>query len=84
MRRDSEVNVPDVCILIREVQHLMLHTDFVFSFDEVMSALSVAFNLSGTRIYSGFNHAVKIFNTEVPGRDCDTISIKGIYCFSVN
>lgn len=59
--------------------------------DEVMSARSVAFNFSGTQIYSGFKNTVKIFNTSAPGRNCDTINTKAlaeqegiVSCIAVN
>ncbi|XP_065680183.1 uncharacterized protein LOC100205627 isoform X3 [Hydra vulgaris] len=42
--------------------------------DELISALSVSFNKDGTKIYSGFNNKVCIFESSRPGRDCIEIS----------
>ncbi|EDO39943.1 predicted protein, partial [Nematostella vectensis] len=39
--------------------------------DEITSATSVSFNLDGSKIYSGFNKMVRVFDTNRPGRECE-------------
>ncbi|KAB1221888.1 Telomerase Cajal body protein 1 [Morella rubra] len=37
--------------------------------DEISAAFSVAFNPTGTKIFAGYNKAVRVFNLHRPGRD---------------
>jgi len=58
--------------------------------DEVVSAVSVAFDPHGTKLYCGFNKAIRIFDVEVPGRYCTERILKTqgqtgiISCIAVN
>lgn len=38
--------------------------------DEIVSPHCVAFSLDGSKIYSGFNKMVRVFDTSRPGRQC--------------
>lgn len=58
--------------------------------DEVVSALSLAFDAFGGKLYCGFDKCIRIFDVSVPGRDCVERSLKAqgqagiISCISVN
>jgi telomerase Cajal body protein 1 len=41
--------------------------------DEVASPLSLAFSANGRRLYAGFEHCLRVFATDRPGRDCTVI-----------
>lgn len=45
--------------------------------DEVESALSLCYSTDGSRIYAGYRKTIKIFNTDRPGRDYETLENKG-------
>ena len=55
---------------------------FIFYFlriqDELVSASSVAFSLDGSKIYCGFNKAIRIFDSSRPGRDSYFRDITGM------
>ena len=53
------------------------HYTGFYSVDEVEAAYSICFSPDGTKLLSGFNSCVRIFDASRPGRDCDTISTKG-------
>ena len=42
--------------------------------DEITAAYSVAFERQGSRIWAGYNKAIRVFDLARPGRDCQTIS----------
>lgn len=44
--------------------------------DEVESALSVTFSFDGSDVIGGYKNSLRIFKTDVPGRDYNSISIK--------
>jgi hypothetical protein len=46
------------------------------SVDEVEAAHSLAFSPSGEKLYCGFKNAIRIFNTNIPGRQCETRNLK--------
>ena len=46
--------------------------------DELVSASSVAFSLDGSKIYCGFNKAIRIFDSSRPGRDSYFRDITGM------
>lgn len=46
------------------------------SVDEVESALSITFSSDGTEIIGGYKKSIKIFRTDVPGRDYTAVPIK--------
>lgn len=46
------------------------------SVDEVESALSVLFSPDGQEVIGGYKKSIKVFRTDVPGRDCYSIPIK--------
>ncbi|XP_064638725.1 telomerase Cajal body protein 1-like [Lineus longissimus] len=50
--------------------------------DEITSAYSVAFSNSGDKLYCGFNGAVRIFDINRPGRDCETRQNKAMVTVS--
>ncbi|XP_069689701.1 telomerase Cajal body protein 1 isoform X5 [Periplaneta americana] len=63
--------------------------------DEVEGAYSLAFDPSGEKLYCGFKNVVRIFDTNLPGRQCETRKLKQahlpsqrqtgiISCISVN
>ncbi|XP_069689698.1 telomerase Cajal body protein 1 isoform X2 [Periplaneta americana] len=65
------------------------------SVDEVEGAYSLAFDPSGEKLYCGFKNVVRIFDTNLPGRQCETRKLKQahlpsqrqtgiISCISVN
>jgi len=48
--------------------------------DELTFALSLSFNLSGEKLYAGYNKMVRVFSVDFPGRTCEefsTVPIKG-------
>lgn len=44
--------------------------------DEVEAAHSLAFSPSGEKLYCGFKNAIRIFNTDLPGRQCEMRNLK--------
>lgn len=44
--------------------------------DEVESALSVMFSSDGEQVIGGYKKTIKIFQTNIPGRDCTSFAIK--------
>lgn len=44
--------------------------------DEVETALSVLFSSAGDQVIGGYKKTIKIFQTNVPGRDCASFAIK--------
>ncbi|KAL5841758.1 hypothetical protein ACOSQ3_012361 [Xanthoceras sorbifolium] len=42
--------------------------------DEITAAISVAFNPAGTKIFAGYNKAVRVFDIHRPGRDFEQYS----------
>ncbi|XP_059164199.1 telomerase Cajal body protein 1-like [Physella acuta] len=42
-------------------------------FDEVTAAYSLSFSLDGSKIYAGYNRAIRIFDTEYPVRSCKLV-----------
>ncbi|XP_021939349.1 telomerase Cajal body protein 1 isoform X2 [Zootermopsis nevadensis] len=44
--------------------------------DEVEAAHSLAFSPSGEKLYCGFKNSIRIFNTNNPGRQCETRNLK--------
>lgn len=49
----------------------------MFRQDELHAALSVSFNPLGDLLLCGYKDSVKVFYTDVPGRDYVTLSTKG-------
>lgn len=55
--------------------------------DELVAAHSVAFNLDGSKIFSGFNKMIRIFDSSRPGKDCaeyETVGKYGYLCICGN
>jgi WD40 repeat protein len=44
--------------------------------DEIVAAISLAFSPGGDKIFCGYNNAIRIFSTAVPGRQFQTINTK--------
>ncbi|XP_062120961.1 telomerase Cajal body protein 1 homolog [Drosophila sulfurigaster albostrigata] len=44
--------------------------------DEVIAAISLSFSHDGQKIYAGYKHCIKIFDTSRPGRICDEYAVK--------
>lgn len=44
--------------------------------DEISAATSLAFSANGAKIFTGFKDHIRIFRTDRPGRECETISVK--------
>ncbi len=42
--------------------------------DEITAAYSLAFDGQGSRIWAGYNKAIRLFDLSRPGRDCQTIT----------
>lgn len=42
-------------------------------YDEVTAAYSLSFSLDGSKIYAGYNKAIRIFDTEYPVRSCKLV-----------
>lgn len=42
--------------------------------DEITAAYSLAFDRQGSRIWAGYNKAIRVFDLSRPGRDCQTIT----------
>ncbi|DBB13553.1 TPA: hypothetical protein ACH3X3_000587 [Trebouxia sp. C0006] len=42
--------------------------------DEITAAYSLAFHGQGSRIWAGYNKAIRVFDLSRPGRDCQTIT----------
>ncbi|CAL1530231.1 unnamed protein product [Lymnaea stagnalis] len=42
-------------------------------YDEVTAAYSVSFSLDGSKLYAGYNKAIRIFDTEYPVRSCKLV-----------
>lgn len=53
--------------------------------DEVEPALSVCFSIDGSQVIAGYKKTVKVFRTDVPGRDYTSFAIKSpASCVAVN
>ncbi|XP_073823255.1 telomerase Cajal body protein 1 homolog isoform X2 [Musca autumnalis] len=53
--------------------------------DEVESAISVAFSNDGQKVVGGYKKNIKIFDTNIPGRDYTTVPVKQtVSCFAFN
>lgn len=44
--------------------------------DEVESAFSVTFSADASKVIGGYRKDIKIFQTDIPGRDYDSIPVK--------
>lgn len=88
---------PDTCFWISTAQNepIKMFDAFNGSFrcsfraydyaDELEAAISCNFSPDGTRVYGGYKKSINIFNTNVPGKDYDTINIKQpISCLATN
>lgn len=42
--------------------------------DEITAAYSLAFDRQGSRVWAGYNKAIRLFDLSRPGRDCQTIT----------
>ncbi|XP_019616447.1 PREDICTED: telomerase Cajal body protein 1-like [Branchiostoma belcheri] len=75
---------PETCCLISTSKDNPIHMWDAFTgqlrcaykaydhMDEVVSAHSLTFNPEGSKLYCGFNKTVRIFETNRPGRECET------------
>ncbi|XP_039826432.1 telomerase Cajal body protein 1-like isoform X2 [Panicum virgatum] len=43
--------------------------------DEITAALSIAFNSTGSKLFAGYNKAMRVFDVHRPGRDFDQYSL---------
>ncbi|KAK7864408.1 hypothetical protein R5R35_000450 [Gryllus longicercus] len=48
------------------------------SVDEIEHAFSVAFNLTGEKLYCGFKKRLSVFHTASPGSTCENRNLKGL------
>ncbi|GFO31817.1 WD repeat-containing, antisense to tp53 [Plakobranchus ocellatus] len=46
-------------------------------YDEITSAYSLSFNPSGSRLFGGFKKAIRIFDTDYPGKKCQLVKTCG-------
>lgn len=89
--------LPETCCFLSSRQHEPLQLWDAFdgklrctyrgynAVDEVDTALSVCFSLDGSQVIAGYKKAVKIFRTNVPGRDYTNFPQKWpAVCFATN
>lgn len=89
--------LPDTCCFLSSRQHEPIQLWDAFdgklrctyrgydAVDEVESALSVCFSLDGSQVIAGYKKTVKIFRTDIPGRDYTNCPIKyPASCIAVN
>jgi WD40 repeat protein len=43
--------------------------------DEITAALSISFNSTGTKLFAGYNKAIRVFDVHRPGRDFEQHSL---------
>jgi hypothetical protein len=67
----------NVAYCMKECALELQHLSYCFSVDEIEAAHSLAFNPSGDKLYCGFKNSIRIFNTNLPGRQCETRNLKG-------
>lgn len=48
----------------------------VYRVDEVTHAYSLAFSPDGNKIFAGFMSELKVFSTDIPGRQCTARNLK--------
>jgi hypothetical protein len=58
------------------VESFVKHVFYCCSVDEVEAAYSLAFSPCGEKLYCGFKNAIRIFNTDLPGRKYETRNLK--------
>lgn len=46
-------------------------------YDEVTAAYSLSFSISGSQVFGGYKKAIRVFDTEYPGRKCKLIKTCG-------
>eukprot|EP00058_Branchiostoma_floridae_P007867 XP_002593355.1 hypothetical protein BRAFLDRAFT_277111 [Branchiostoma floridae] len=75
---------PETCCLVSTCKDNPIHMWDAFTgqlrctykaydhMDEVVAAHSLTFNPEGNKLYCGFNKTVRIFETNRPGRECET------------
>ncbi|KAM7353393.1 telomerase Cajal body protein 1 homolog isoform 1-T1 [Cochliomyia hominivorax] len=87
---------PATCCWLATRQHEPIHMWDAFSgelrcsyrgyddVDEVESAISIIFSNDAQKIIGGYKKTIKIFDTNIPGRDSNTIPVKkAISCFAL-
>ncbi|XP_011176658.1 telomerase Cajal body protein 1 homolog [Zeugodacus cucurbitae] len=87
---------PETCCWLASRQHEPIHMWDAFngelrctyrgydSVDEVESAIAVTFSNDGDKVYGGYKKSIKIFDTNVPGRDLSSLAVKqAISCFAL-
>ncbi|XP_037036519.1 telomerase Cajal body protein 1 homolog [Bradysia coprophila] len=90
-------SLPDTCCFLSSRQHEPLQLWDAFdgklrctyrgydAVDEVESALSVCFSIDGSQVIGGYKKTLKIFRTDVPGRDYTSFPLKSpASCIAVN
>lgn len=88
---------PETCCFISTRQHEPLQLWDAFdgklrctyrgydAVDEVEAALSVCFSIDGSQVIAGYKKTLKIFRTDVPGRDYTNFAIKSpASCLAIN
>ncbi|XP_036321561.1 telomerase Cajal body protein 1 homolog [Rhagoletis pomonella] len=54
------------------------------SVDEVESAIAVTFSNDGEQVFGGYKKSIKVFDTNVPGRDSSSFPVKqAVSCFAL-
>ncbi len=78
-------NKPETCAFATTAQHQPIHLYDAFDghirgtyrcfnhLDEMEAARSLCFNPSGSKLVAGMKNQIRIFDTAIPGRDCDTV-----------
>lgn len=90
-------NYPETCFWIATRQHEPIHIWDAYNgtlrstyrgysaADEVETAISVIFSNDGYKIYGGYKKSIKIFDTNIPGREYVQIDIKKpCSCFALH
>lgn len=53
--------------------------------DELEAALSVTFSADGQKIFAGYKKSIKVFDTNIPGRDYKVFNLKtSVSCIATN
>uniref|UniRef100_A0A1B0AAL4 WD repeat-containing protein 79 n=1 Tax=Glossina pallidipes TaxID=7398 RepID=A0A1B0AAL4_GLOPL len=87
---------PATCCWLASRQHEPIHMWDAFTgelrctyrgydeVDEVEPAISLLFSNDGQKVMGGYKKSIKIFDTNIPGRKCSSITVKQtVSCFAV-
>ncbi|XP_067625470.1 telomerase Cajal body protein 1 homolog [Eurosta solidaginis] len=89
-------NTPATCCWLASRQHEPIHMWDAFTgelrctyrgydnVDEVESAISMIFSNDGEKVIGGYKKSIKLFDTNIPGRDTFSIPVKqAVSCFAL-